>query len=230
MTGFSSLADQEGFLVAYPFGWGAFEEKLLTWNAGNCCGKAMQDRKDDVAFIRALVEKVKQEYAVDASRIYATGMSNGGMMTYRLACEAGDVFAGVAPVAGALNFDACRPKRSMPMVIFHGKADQHVLYEGGQTKKSVERENRIDASVAFAVNFWKKQNGCEEAPTIVKTGKVEHAHYSCQSAALDLYSIEEEGHTWPGGEKGRIMADEPTREVFASKIMWQFWSQNGRSR
>ncbi|MCE9600300.1 MAG: prolyl oligopeptidase family serine peptidase [Spirochaetia bacterium] len=228
MSGFTKKSDEEGFIVVYPFGWGRFDETLLTWNAGNCCGKALTDNKDDVAFIRAVVQNIKGQYAVDSSRVYATGMSNGGMMTHRLACEAADVFTGVAPVSGALNFEPCKPSRPIPMVIFHGRDDQHVLYEGGEPHKNPDSHKRTDRSVAFAVGFWKNQNGCKDV-IVTKSGKVEHTHFVCDRAPLDLYSIDDEGHTWPGGEKGRLTADEPSREISATNVMWQFWADSHKA-
>src|SRR5580704_8834959 len=83
MTGFSEKADKEGFVVAYPNGSGRLRNRLLTWNSGNCCGYALDNSVDDVGFIRALIDALEKTRAIDPTRVYATGMSNGGMMTYR---------------------------------------------------------------------------------------------------------------------------------------------------
>ncbi|MCH2547746.1 MAG: alpha/beta hydrolase-fold protein, partial [Alphaproteobacteria bacterium] len=99
VTGFSELAAKEKFLVGYPAGTG----RISTWNAGKCCGYAERLNVDDVGFIEKLIADVKTRRNVDASRIYVTGISNGGMMAYRLACEMGEVFAAFAPVAAAMN-------------------------------------------------------------------------------------------------------------------------------
>jgi len=96
MTGFSHKAAREGFIVVYPEGTGGFTRKLLTWNAGHCCGYAMEQKIDDVGFISVLLHKLIQEYPVDSARIYVTGMSNGGMMTHRLGIELSDRFAAIA--------------------------------------------------------------------------------------------------------------------------------------
>lgn len=227
MSGFSAKADKEGFIVVYPYGSGRLDERLLTWNAGNCCGYALDKNVDDVAFIRELVVLLKRQYSIDDKQIFATGMSNGGMMTHRLACELSDVFSGVAPVSGAMNVPVCNPARAVSMVIFHGKKDEHVLFEGGVPKKSVDSHPRVDKSVAAAVEFWKNRNVCTQSPT-ESHGKIQIEDFSCAQAGLAVYAIEDEGHTWPGGEKGYFAADEPTREISATDVMWDFWQKNLR--
>jgi polyhydroxybutyrate depolymerase len=112
MSGFNEVADQNGFLVAYPNGTGRLsDEKLLTWNGGDCCGYAQQKNVDDVGFTRAIVTDLQSLANIDTKRIYASGMSNGGILSQRLACEAADIFAAVAPVAGTLNFSPCNPSQ-----------------------------------------------------------------------------------------------------------------------
>lgn len=98
MTGFTEKAASEGFIVVYPEGTGRFKGKLLTWNAGHCCGYAMDNQVHDVEFINALLDKLIVDYPVDPKRIYATGLSNGGMMTHRLGIELSNRFAAIAPV------------------------------------------------------------------------------------------------------------------------------------
>jgi polyhydroxybutyrate depolymerase len=128
-SGFREKADQEGFLVAWPQGLG----DVPSWNAGECCGFAQQNDIDDVGFAGAVVADVAARTAIDTSRVYATGQSNGGAITQRLGCEAADVFAGIAPVAYPLT-DAvvadCQPARPIPVVHFHGINDPVVPYEG----------------------------------------------------------------------------------------------------
>ncbi|HUJ70694.1 MAG TPA: PHB depolymerase family esterase, partial [Verrucomicrobiae bacterium] len=138
MTGFNQKADKEGFVVVYPNGSGRLKTRLLTWNSGNCCGYALDSGVDDVGFIRALIDELKKTRAVDPQRVYATGISNGGMMTYRLACELSDKIAAIAPVAGALNLENCQPTRPVSVIIFHGTADEHVLYNGGEPIRRVD--------------------------------------------------------------------------------------------
>jgi len=96
------LADRETFVAVYPNGTGRFGNRLLTWNAGACCAYAMSNNVDDVGFVRALVTKLTESIPIDRRRIYATGLSNGAMMSHRLAAEAADLIAAIAPVAGGM--------------------------------------------------------------------------------------------------------------------------------
>ncbi len=227
MSMFSEKADREGFLVLYPFGSGRFAESLLTWNSGNCCGYALEHKIDDVAFIRALVEQIKSQYRIDSARVYVTGMSNGGMMTHRLACEMSDVFSGAADVSGAMNVAQCNPVKPVAMVIFHGKKDEHVLFDGGVPKRQVDSHPRVDRPVSYAVDFWRNRNGCTPSPS-ESHDNVIVSDFTCTSGGLALYAIEGEGHTWPGGQKGYFGADEPTQEISATDVMWDFWQKNHR--
>lgn len=224
--GMNDVADREGFLVAYPNGSG--RTALLTWSSGNCCGYAMQQRVDDVAFIRAMVEKIDRDFGVDRSRVYATGMSNGGMMAHRLGCEAADVFAAIAPVAGALNI-ACRPSDAVAVAIFHGTADEHVPYDGGTGTKSLEP--RVDRPVSHAVDVWRKANGCTRATPETRRGSIARSGWSAcrDNADVMLWTIEGGGHAWPGGiPPRRRAADVPTRELAASEEAWKFFAAHAK--
>jgi len=159
-----AIAEREGFLVVYPDGSGRLDEILLTWNAGNCCGYALDEQVDDIGFIGALVAQLSDMYAIDPRRVYATGMSNGGMMSYRLACEAADLFAAVAPVAGALNVADCEPAEPVSVLAIHGTADQHVLFEGGPPNVKADVHERVDRSVHYAMTFWAARDGCGLEP------------------------------------------------------------------
>ena len=106
VTGFSEKADEEGFIVVYPDGSGRLDRYLLTWNAGFCCGYALENNIDDVGFIRALIEYLQEKYAINRNMIYVTGISNGGMMSYRLGAELSDIVAAIAPVAGSIGGQA----------------------------------------------------------------------------------------------------------------------------
>lgn len=230
MSGMSARADRAGFIVAYPNGTGRRDDRLLTWNAGNCCGQALDQGVDDVGFIRMLIADLAGRYKVDSRRIYVTGMSNGGMMTYRVACELADVIAAAAPVAGALNPPECRPGRPVPLIIFHGTADQHVLYEGGPPRKTIDSHPRVDASVADAVAFWTANNGCPAAPASEeRDGVVRDTYAGCRDGAeVVLYSIQGGGHAWPGGERGSALGDQPSDAIAASDLMWEFFARHPR--
>jgi len=125
LSGFQQRSDLEGFLVAYPQGL------FNSWNAGTCCGQAAAQNIDDVGFLRAMVDAIAAEANVDPRRIYATGLSNGGAMTQRLACDAADVFAAAAPMAFPIPFNplsTCQPSRPIAVLMFMGLTDQLVPY------------------------------------------------------------------------------------------------------
>jgi polyhydroxybutyrate depolymerase len=221
--GMDPVADREGFLVAYPDGTGILRRGLFTWNAGNCCEYALEHDIDDVAFTKAMLERIRRDFTIDERRIYATGISNGAMMSYRMACEMAGVFAAIAPVAGALNIP-CRPSDEVSVVIFHGTDDQHVPYEGGIGPKS--RNDRVDAPVSHAVDLWVRTNRCSPIPARTRRGHIATDHYSgcAEGTAVTLHSIVGGNHSWPGGLKPRARSlDQPTREISASEVMWEFF-------
>lgn len=227
MTGMSAKADKEGFVVAYPNGSGRLDDKLLTWNSGNCCGYALDEKIDDVKFISALIDQMIANYKVDPKRVYVTGISNGGMMSYRVACELADKVAAIAPVAGALNVE-CKPSQPVSVIAFHGTSDQHVLYAGGKPKVQADNHERVDHSVEFAISFWVKQNSCGTTPQKTEKGNVVSEIYSgCKSnTGVALYTIKGGGHAWPGGLGGTLIADAPTKEISATDVMWEFFAKH----
>lgn len=219
MSGFSKIADQNGFIVAYPNGTGRLsDDKLLTWNGGTCCAYAQEKNMDDVGFVRAIVTDLQSLAAIDTKRIYAAGMSNGAMLTHRLACEATDLFAAVAPVAGTLNFPQCHPSRPISVIEFHGTADQHVQYDGGYGSEALVK---VDfASVRDSVGFWVTSNGCNSQPQAHSLDDVQHEVWTgCKnSTAVELYTIVGGGHSWPGG------VFSGSRTVSASQLIWEFFA------
>lgn len=227
MSGMDAKADAEGFIAVYPNGTGLRPNaKLLTWNAWRCCGLALDHQVDDVGFVRALIGDVARRYPVDRKRIYATGFSNGAMLAYRLGCEMGDVFAAIAPVAGALNDYDCGTGPKVSVVAFHGTADQHVRFEGGVPGVQFDRHKRADNGVPFAIETWRKRNGCDDTPTRERRRGVVHTAFKCaEGTAVELYAIEGQGHAWPGGQKGRRFGnvDEPSTEISATDVIWAFF-------
>jgi polyhydroxybutyrate depolymerase len=231
MTSLDAKADAEHFIAVYPNGSGPIDGALLTWNAWNCCGPALDEHVDDIAFVRAMVERLEQDFAIDRKRIYATGLSNGGIFTHRVGCELSDIFAAIAPVAGALNTEDCKPDHPVSVVMFHGTADQHVLYDGGRPLQTVDRRHpREDKPVSYAVETWVKLDHCKTEPARTKEGHVTHDVYpdGTDGAAVELYTIEGQGHAWPGGHKGREHGnvDEPTTEISATDLMWDFFAKH----
>lgn len=230
MSEMNAVADQEGFIVVYPNGTGRFEYRLLTWNAAdNCCGYAHDEQVDDAEFLRELIGQLQEDYTIDPNRIYATGMSNGGMMSYKLACELSEMVAAVAPVAGAFNIADCQPTHPVSVIIFHGTDDQHVLYEGGPSQESIDGP-RTDQPVSAGVDFWTAHNGCTTEPISTEVGSIITDTYTdCSTGAeVTLVTIEGGGHAWPGGNRGSRLGDEPTQEINASEVMWQFFESHPR--
>ena len=218
MSGMSIKADSENFLVAYPSGTGRLS-RMPTWNSGNCCGYALENKVDDVAFLSALIDKLKQDYSVDSKRVYVTGISNGGMMSYRLACEAAHKIAAIAPVEGAQNLE-CQPDGPVSVIVFHGTADGHVAFDGGTSKYQIGPA-RTDNSVASAVSFWAREDSCDGTPEIEKTSAVHTQTYiGCKGGtAVKLYAIQGGHHNWPGG---RLSGN----QIPATDLMWAFFVEH----
>ncbi len=232
------VADRETFVVVYPNGTGRFGNRLLTWNAGTCCAYAVINQVDDVGFARALIGELARQMPIDLRRIYATGMSNGAMMAYRLAAEAGDLIAAAAPVAGGMVVPAFRSSRAVPIMHFHSVDDPRALYIGGLgppfplTKSQVFHPN-VDQTIAK----WVQHNGCAVEPTIaerrtqqeprVQTAtKFIYSH--CRDGAeVVLWKLTGAGHVWPGG-KQKVMEralGPSTTIVDANQEVWNFFSR-----
>jgi polyhydroxybutyrate depolymerase len=225
MSGMNAVADENGFVAVYPNGTGRLsDDVLLTWNGGNCCGYAQEKNVDDVGFVRAVVSDLRAHLNVDVDRIYATGMSNGAILSQRLACQAADVFVAVAPVSGTLNFSPCRPSRPISVIEFHGTADQHIPYDGGYGPKSLV--NVDFASVGASIAFWTAFDGCAAQPRSESFQDVRHDTWTGCAAgnSVELYTIVGGGHAWPGGEGGLAGSDDPTVSISASRLIWAFFA------
>jgi polyhydroxybutyrate depolymerase len=224
MSGFNDVADQNGFMLAYPNGAGRLsDDKLLTWNSGDCCGYAQEKNMDDVGFVRAIVAELESMVDIDAKHIFATGLSNGAMLSQRLACEAADIFAAVAPVAGTLNFPQCQPSQPVSVIEFHGTADQHVLYDGGRGPDALVDVDFV--SVQDSVEFWVTANECTTQAQTNSFDDIRHEVWvGCEAGtAVELYIIIDGGHAWPGGGSGWPGSDKPTQTISASELIWDFF-------
>lgn len=220
-------ASQEGFMAVYPNGTGV-SDSLRSWNAGSCCSYAKENNIDDVKFFRALIEKLGETYTIDPKRIYSTGLSNGSMMSYRLACELSDKIAAIAPVAGSMQIE-CAPEQPVSIIAFHGIGDQHTPYYGGQGLQNASK--RLDKPVSYAIDFWVKHNGCSPLPQKEEFGSIIKETYgNCNAGAeVVLYTVKGEGgHAWPGGLRSSETADEPTQEISATDLMFEFFSRHSK--
>ena len=242
-AGLDNVADRETFLVVYPDGIGA--AGLHTWNAGRCCGRAMQDRADDVGFTAAILSDLAGRLPIDRRRVYATGHSNGAMMAYRLAAERADIVAAIATVAGAMILDApFRPSRAVPVLHIHSADDPRALYDGGLGPPFPLTNQRVHHEpVAAALAAWIERNGCPTTPFVETTRRVGAAqvgaghtatllvHAPCTSGApVQHWKLTGAGHGWPGDTDRRrplldALVGPPTAVVDAAEEAWRFVSQ-----
>ena len=228
-SGLNKKSDDAGFIVVYPSGTGT--GPLLTWNAGGFKGKMAEGRADDVAFIGKLLDDLGSVVKVDEKRVYACGMSNGGMMCYRLAAELSDRIAAIAPVAGTIAIEESKPKRPVPVIHFHGTKDTLVPFEMAKGKTPAFMKLK---GVEESVQTWVKLNGCEEKPkteTISKDGdemKVIRTTYSGgkDEAEVVLVVIEGGGHTWPGQQPPVGFIGKSAMNVSANDLMWEFFQRH----
>lgn len=205
----NALAASEGFIVVYPDGVGSPQG----WSAGDCCDRSGAEGVDDVAFVGDLLDELERLVCVDTDRVYSTGLSNGGFLSHRLACELSDRIAGIAPVAGVLGLEGCAPQRPVPVIHFHGTFDTIVPYDGS--------ESLGFASVAETIAAWSAINGCDaETEIVYDQGDSQCVQQlGCAAGApVILCTVDEGGHTWPGWTP--IPTGEPT-DLDASAMMWQ---------
>jgi polyhydroxybutyrate depolymerase len=225
--GWDQRADEGGFVVAYPDGVNR------SWNAGpGCCGAAARDGVDDAGFITALAGAVP---GVDRSRVYGTGISNGAMLLYRLACET-SLFAAIGPVAGTL-LTGCDSPSPVSLIHVHGRQDQTVPYAGGPGRRSNDGQQRLPAkvdgpAVPDLVARWRGVDGCTH-PVEAASGPVTISKASCPDGrAVELISIEGAGHQWPGSRpapvaEGLLGLDPPSSALDATAVIWAFFSSRG---
>lgn len=234
-TGFSALADREGFLVAYPEGIGLFGW-LQHWNAGHCCGKAMADGVDDVGYVTTVVDSIRQRLPIDDRRIYLAGMSNGGMLTYRLIAERPELFAAAAVVSGAMNSQGSgipewsppMPRRGVPLIIIHGDADQHVPPAGGVSP--LKGGERRYLPLAEAAESWRERNGCglEPRTSLLASGALRRRVWEPCDAALEVWQLADWGHQWPAPHfTNRLPSTHPLHGLDGTAMIWDFFAQRG---
>jgi polyhydroxybutyrate depolymerase len=227
-TGFTRLAEREGFAVAYPEGLQG------RWNDGRGYGAS----HDDVAFVRALLDTMGRRVTLDSSRLYATGISNGGMFAYRLACDLPGVLAAVAPVAGAVPAalaDRCAGTAPVAVAAFQGTADPLLPYAGGGRGASGRGEV---LSALRSAELWARVDGCPAEPELEAPGdsvrdgtRVRGRRWTgCRSGReVVLYTIEGGGHTWPDGPPVGPRVGRVTRELKATEVIWAFFAAHPRS-
>jgi polyhydroxybutyrate depolymerase len=233
-VGFDAVADREGFAVVYPDGLNHH------WNDGRTASGA--EDVDDVAFMRALIDELVAKHGIDGKRVFATGVSNGGSMSYRLACELSDRIVAIAPVIGALSVGeaaACHPTRPISVLAIASVNDPLVPYNGGEIDGASGRPTRgaMIGAIASATQLATAA-GCTGAPTTTAEPDrdpndgttVERRDYSgCPAGiAVTLVSITGSGHTWPGSHGRELRITGKTSQEFsATERIWQFFAAHG---
>jgi polyhydroxybutyrate depolymerase len=220
-----SKSEQAGFIAVFPNGYSRLPGgALATWNAGTCCGAAQKNNVDDVGFIREVIHRVERQASIDPKRVFATGMSNGAMMDWRLACEAPEIRA-IAPVEGTDNSTGqCVPTHPVAVIEFHSADDPNVPFNGGVG----QGPSRTDfKSVPETQGKWALIDRASAAP-VRRVLAVPGAHCDLHPAGrggapVELCVTDTGGHSWPGGgtQQGR---KQPSMAISANDLMWNFFS------
>jgi len=216
--GWDARADTGQFVVAYPDGLNH------AWAVGGgCCGDPGRTGVDDVAFVRQVVATLSRQLPIDAAHVYATGISNGGLLAYRLACDT-DLFAAIGPDSATLLGDCPSPAR-VSVIHIHGTADRNIPYQGGEGE-GVAHIN--GPAVPDVVARWRTVDGCA-APAVSTAGSVTTSVATCPDGrAVELITIDGAGHQWPGSTRNLIQrvagTDPPSTALDATDTIWRFFS------
>ena len=229
LTGLNEKADASNFVVVYPNGTGGNDINLFFNSFQN-----LPEAKgiDDVAFTSKILDDLGKTINIDARRVFATGISNGGMMCYKLASELSDRIAAIAPVAGTMAIRDAKPTRGIPIIHFHGTGDRVVRYDG-QNNKAFEFAGI--KGVEDTLNIWSQANeirptlSTTELPVKVADGtsvsKIEYGQGKDQSEIV-LYKIENGGHCWPGRPMPLKQMGTATGNISANDLMWDFFMKH----
>jgi polyhydroxybutyrate depolymerase len=235
--GWDSLADSEGFMVAYPDGTGGFMDRVgNTWNAGTCCGSAWENQVDDLGFALALLDDLVGRHEYDSTRIYVAGHSNGGMMAYHFARNAAGRIAAMVSVAGCSLDPTTNPTRPVPVLHMHSVDDPRAPWGGGSVRDSGRGKPVIHGILDDSLDWWRQHNGCSGGPRRIRLGSWTHANGGVHTAEkiewtggregseVVLIRLTGAGHAWPGADAllpERRMG--PNTEVInATQEAWHF--------
>lgn len=216
MTMFSPLADQEGFIVAYPAGIRSSDAGVSSWNARFCCRDAKAEGVDDIGFLSALIDELTARYRIEG--VLITGFSNGGMLSHLAGIELADKITAIAPVAATVGREIVElaPKRPVPALIVHGDSDRLVPFD--------ERDDERFLAASKAVEYWVRENKCAPGPEVEETPELKMEWYRPRDggAEVDLCLVKGAGHVWPGSRV--YMRTEPDpRTLDASALIWKFF-------
>jgi polyhydroxybutyrate depolymerase len=199
-TGLREMADHYGMVVAAPQAWGWWWSRWGTWNADSTTRLGLAERLefDDLCFLDAVIGSMEAETGTDPARVFAMGVSKGGMMAYRMACAMPDRIAAIAVVAGTLSTDHCPEGAAVPLVHIHGSRDENVPLEGGRGRYSARGADW--PPVMAGIDLFRRANGCAPDPEIVRVAPdtVCRIWRSPDGAEVQLCLVEGGGHAWPG--------------------------------
>lgn len=209
---FNKLADEQNFLVAYPQAAYRPEKEDHYWEPSDTGKEDIYE--NDVFFIEQLILEISSTYTINTNQIYACGYSNGGMMAYSLACNTGDLFAGISVISGTMLEEECLIANPTPLIIFHGVDDEVLPYDGNQWYQSVSQ----------IVDFWLDKFGIPINSLVsqtLKEGDVLKDEYMNNNACITVYSIFEE-YDKPGGH---VWFSEEIEDISPNEIMWNFFTE-----
>lgn len=221
----NDLAEEYGFIVVYPSG----TQIPLRWNAYDLEDFRV-DTPAEVQFISDLIDKMSDDYNIDANRVYANGLSNGGAMAVLLSCQLSEKIAAIGSVSGAylLPWDQCVQSRPVPIIAFHGTEDPIVPYQGGEIMHS----GYYYPDIPSWISKWVELNGCDSTPEALPSrGEVSGVHYTrCnQNADVVFYTVNGGGHAWPGGLKlPEMIVGHTSQDIDATRVMWDFFKKHSR--
>lgn len=226
-TQMDKAADRDGYIAVYPEGTSAIG-KFYTWNAGICCAYAVKWKVDDVGFISKLLDELPKQYAVDTNRVYATGMSNGAMMCYRLACELSNRITAICAVSSGQGVDGPRPSRPVPVMHIHGLKDPNALFAGGVGPNAISKVQH--KPIRDVIAWWLDVDNCLKKPVeVIKQPDFIMERYAPAPGEVGepvvLYMLPEGGHTWPGGVDvtPRLGTGKLIATFDANARMWDFF-------
>ena len=244
-TRMDETADREGFIAVYPNGSGGIGGRFFTWNAGNCCGLSVAGGVDDVGFALAVIEDLARRVAIDRTRVYATGLSNGSMMAYRLAAEAAERIAAVGGVAGAMTLQHFAPASPVPVMHIHSVDDERARYGGGLGPAFPFTNTRVfHASVDSMVEKWVGHNRCParaaaSAAVSGAPGGPDEGHTAtrityrpCRNGTeVVLWKLAGPGHVWPGGQRDYLplLLGTSSSVIDANRELWRFFKRYRRA-
>jgi len=213
----SEQAEKDGFIVAYP------NALFGTWNAGNCCGISKIKIINDVGFVSQLIDQLQKKYRIDPKRIYVAGVSNGGMLAYKLGRELSDRIAAIAPIEGCMYPDDKDVRNPVSVIAFHGTRDPVIPYGGG-TGSWLGIKLKVP-SVAETIEFWTKHDGCETSPEKERANDITRELFKNgkDNAEVCLYTLTGGGHIWPGGRRALLTGHNSERDLSATETMCNFF-------